>query len=210
MKKTIKATYFIFFFACSLMLWLVTASVVHAQDSTVPANKWQFEITPYFLAAAMNGEAGAGGVKADIDMSFEDIWNNLDAGLMAAFEARKGPWIFAFDAVYFRLKGEETKSWTGPGGIVTVDGAVEATLTQQLYQGTVGYRVYDQKTKVDVTGSVRHTIVENELDLALDTSGSVFPGGTYNMSGKKSWSDPVFGLRVLTPFFRKMVFFWLW
>lgn len=205
-EKRIKITYFAFFVTCSLLLVLLTAPGVHAQDSTAPKNKWQFEITPYFLAAAMNGEVGAGNVKADIDMSFEDIWNNLDMGLMGAFEARKGPWIFAIDAVYFRLKNEETNSWTGPGGIVTANGDVEATLTQQLYQGTVGYRVYDEKTKVDLTGSVRYTIVETELDLALETSGPIFPGGTYNLSDKQSWADPVFGVRVLTPFSEKWSF----
>jgi len=207
MNKAIKATYFVFFVTCSLLLWFATASAVHAQDSTAPTNKWQFEITPYFLAAAMKGDVGTGGVTADIDMSFEDIWDNLDAGIMALFEARKGPWIFAFDAVYFRLKGEQTKSWTGPLGIVSVKGDVEATMTQQLYQGTVGYRVIDNNTKLDLTAGVRHTIAENELDLVLNTSGNLFPGGTRHLSGSKSWSDPVFGLRVITPFAQKWSFY---
>ena len=207
MKRIIKTSYFTFFVACCLLVVLVTASGVQAQDSAAKNNKWQFEITPYFLAAAMNGEAGVGNVKADIDMSFEDIWNNLDVGLMGAFEARKGPWIFAFDAVYFRLKDEETKSWTGPGGIITVNGDVGATLTQQLYQGSVGYRVYDKKTKFDIIGGVRHTIVDGEFDLALETSGPVFPGGTYNLSDDKSWSDPVFGVRLIAPFSKKWSFF---
>ena len=147
MEKNIKTTYFVFLVACSLLVGLLTAPGLQAQESTASKNKWQFELTPYFLAAAMNGEVGAGNVEADIDMSFEDIWNNLDMGLMGAFEVRKGPWIFAIDAVYFRLKDEETKSWTGPGGIITANGDVEATLTQQLYQGSVGYRVYDQKPR---------------------------------------------------------------
>jgi hypothetical protein len=207
MKKTIKASYLVFFFAFSLMIWLMATSVVHAQDSSVEANKWQFEITPYFLAAAMKGETGAGGITTDIDMSFEDVWDVMDIGLMGVFEARKGPWIFALDAVYFRLKDEETKSWTGPQGIVTVEGALEATLVQQLYQGTVGYRVIDSKTKLDLTGGVRYTIVDNDFDLTLSSSGDLFPGGQRSLSISESWADPVFGVRFIAPFSQKWSFF---
>ncbi|MDB4303708.1 hypothetical protein N9934_02840 [Desulfosarcina sp.] len=207
MKKTFKATYFAFFVTCSFLIGLLTASGVRAQDGTASKNKWQFEITPYFLAAAMKGEVGTGTVDTDIDMSFEDIWDNLDVGLMGIFEARKGRWIFAIDAVYFRLNKEETKSWTGPQGLVTIDGAVEATLTQQLYQGSVGYRVVDKNTKFDLIGGLRYTIVENDLDLVLYPSGESFPGDTRNLNEKESWTDPVFGVRVLAPFSKKWSFF---
>jgi len=200
MEKTFKVTYFAFFVTCSFLIGLLTASGVHAQDGTASKNKWQFEITPYFLAAAMKGEVGTGTVDTDIDMSFEDFWDNLDVGLMGIFEARKGRWIFAIDAVYFRLNDEETKSWTGPGGIVTIDGAVEATLTQQIYQGAVGYRIIDDKTKLDLIGGLRYTIVENEFDLVLSTNVEAFPGGTRNLSDKKSWTDPIFGVRLIVPF----------
>ena len=207
MKKTFEAANNINLITFSLLVCLLTVSVVNAQGNEVQTRKWQFEITPYFLAAAMNGKTGVDGVETDIDMSFEDIWNNLDLGLMGVFEARKGPWIFALDAVYFRLKGQEANSWTGPGGNVTANADLEATLTQQLYQGTVGYRVYDEKAKVDLTGGIRYTIVENDLDLALDTSGPLFPGGEYNLSGKESWADPIFGVRLIAPFTEKWSFF---
>ena len=105
MKRTLQTIYSIFLVTFCLLFCLVTTSVVDAQESSVSNKKWQFEITPYFLAAAVKGDTGIGGVTADIDMSFEDIWNNLDVGFMGVFEARRGPWIFALDAVYFRLKG---------------------------------------------------------------------------------------------------------
>ncbi len=53
------------------------------------------------MAASLNGDTGIGGVTTDVDMSFSDIWDKLNAGFMAAFEARKGPWIFLFDACTF-------------------------------------------------------------------------------------------------------------
>jgi len=133
-------------------------------------------------------------------MSFEDMWDNLDIGVMGIFEARKGRWIFALDAVYFRLNKQETESWTGPGGRVTIDGAVEATMTQQLYQGSIGYRIIDDKTKLDLIGGLRYNIVENELDLVLHPIGEVFPGDKRNISESENWVDPVFGIRLIVPF----------
>ena len=203
MVKMVRTTYLMWLIACSLLLGLVAAPGLHAQDSPEQANKWQFEITPYFLAAAMNGTSGAAGVSADIDMDFDDILDNLDAGLMAAFEARKGPWIFAFDGVYFRLKDEPTKSWTGPLGKVSVQGDVEATLTQQLYTGWVGYRVIDNNFKLDLTGGLRHTIAENDLTIVVNSSGNLFPGGTRNLEGRQSWDDPIIGVRFMESFAQK-------
>jgi len=37
---------------------------------TVP---WQFEVTPYFLAAGLDGTVGVRGADADLDVSFNEI-----------------------------------------------------------------------------------------------------------------------------------------
>jgi hypothetical protein len=43
----------------------------------------------------MDGSVGAGELPTlNVDMSFSDILEHLDAGLMGAFEARKGRWGF--------------------------------------------------------------------------------------------------------------------
>jgi len=115
------------------------------------------------LAASLNGDTGIGGVTTDVDMSFSDIWDKLNAGFLAAFEARKGPWIFFFDGMYFRLKGEETKSWQGPLGFVSITGEMEATMTQQLYQLSAGYRLIDERTKLDIVGAMRYTHLDVDL-----------------------------------------------
>jgi hypothetical protein len=191
---------------CFVILFLVVPLVAHGQGNTKSADKWQFEITPYFLAASQRGDVGIRGVTADVDMSFKDIWDKLNAGFMAAFEARKGPWIFAVDGLYFRLKGEETRSWQGPLGIVSITGEVEATTTQQLYQLSAGYRLIDEITKLDLIGAMRYNHLDIDLDLVVTTSGNLFPGLTRNLSGSKDWWDPVIGMRLITPFSQKWSF----
>lgn len=206
MKSCIKSSHLVWILACCVLLGLVSTPVARAQDSTKQADKWQFEITPYFLAASLNGDIGFRGVTADVDMSFSDIWDRLNAGFMAAFEARKGPWIFLFDGLYFRLEGEETRSWQGPLGIVSITGEVEATMTQQLYQLSAGYRQIHGRTKLDLIGGMRYTHLAADLDLVITTSGILFPGGTRSMSGSKDWWDPVIGMRLITPFSKKWSF----
>jgi len=161
---------------------------------------WQFEVTPYVFGAGLRGTTGIGPVTADVDSSFGDILKHFDGGFMAAAEARKGPWVFAFDGVYFRLKDQATRSWQGPGGIGSATGDLEATVSQLVYQLAVGYRVIDTSTaKLDAIGAARYTRLGTDLNLAT-TTGPLLPGGTRSVSGSADWWDPVVGFRVILPF----------
>lgn len=162
------------------------------------ADQWQFEITPYIFAAGMNGKTGIGPVTANVDMSFDAIRKNLDQGFMALFEARKGSWTYGLEGVYFKLKDEGTKSWQGPLGS-TGTGTLDATMTEQLYQLTAGYRVLDEHTKVDVLGAARYTQLDANLNLTVTTGSPLLPDGSNSISGAQSWWDPVIGVRVLQP-----------
>jgi opacity protein-like surface antigen len=176
----------------------VQANAAAQTEEPGAADAWQFEITPYLFAAGMSGKTGIGSVTANVDMSFDDIRKNLDQGFMALFEARKGPWTYGLEGVYFKLKDEGAKSWDGPlGGTGT--GTLEATMTEQLYQLTAGYRVLDEHTKVDVLGAARYTQLDAGLNLTVTTGPSLLPDGSNSISGKQSWWDPVIGARVLVP-----------
>lgn len=178
------------------------ASSAHADPATP---EWQFELTPYVFGAALNGKTGVANVTADVDMSFGDMLDNLDSGFMAMFEARKGPWGFGFDGVYFRLKDEKARSWEGPAGIGTATGDLDATMTEQVYQLAVTYRLQDATTKLDVVGATRYTQLDTDLNL-VTTTGGLLPGGTRSLSASKSWWDPVIGVRVIAPFAERWSF----
>jgi opacity protein-like surface antigen len=183
-------------FAASLAMALVAhASAARADEAK--ENAWQFEVTPYVFGAGLRGTVGLGPVTADIDASFTDILKHFDSGFMAAAEARRGPWLFAFDGVYIRLKDQATRSWQGPGGIGSATGDLDVTVTQLIYQLAAGYRTLDAATKVDVFGAGRYTRLDTDLNLV--TSGTL-PGGTRTLSGSADWWDPVVGARVLIPF----------
>jgi len=177
---------------------LASAPAVGAQEGTAADHPWQFAFTPYLLGAGLRGTTGSSGVTADIDASFGDILQHLDSGFMAAFEARKGPWMLNFDGVYFRLNDQQTRSWQGPGGISSATGNLEASVTQQIYQLAFGYRLLDAATRVDLIGAGRYTRLDTDLNL-VTTTGGLLPGGTNSLGASAHWWDPVIGVRVIAP-----------
>lgn len=164
------------------------------------SDAWKFEVTPYLLAAGLDGTAGVHGVEAELDMSFNDVLDSLDAGFMGFFTAQKGPWTFEVEGVYFKLGSEGAKSVSGPFGNVSVNGALELTSEMTIYQGSVGYRVLDDVTKVDLVGAARYTKLATEAVVRIATVPAiVFPGGATSAKGSDSWVDAVVGARVLHP-----------
>jgi opacity protein-like surface antigen len=174
------------------------AAALAGAAQAAPAEEWRFELTPYLFGASLTGTTGVGDVRAAVDMSFDDVLDNLDSGFMAMLEARKGKWGFGLDGVYFKLKDERTRSWQGPGGIGTATGTLEATMTQQVVQVFAAYRIAEGPSSVDVIGAARYTQLDSDLTL-VTTTGGLLPGNTRSLSGGKEWWDGVIGVRATMP-----------
>jgi len=173
-------------------------ATAHAQAAASPGGGWSFEFMPYLWGAAMSGEVGAGPLPTmHVDMSFSDIMDNLDAGLMGAFEARKGRWGLLFDAIYMKLAHSATASRTGAGPIgATATASAELEMAQTLYAAAVAYRAIEGRTPIDLIGGLRYAKVE--ADARID--GSFFAQtGTVTRSGEKDWVDPYVGVRAQYP-----------
>ena len=190
-------------------LWLVVAACLSAslagaapaaaQEETGSAKKWQFEVTPYFFAAGLDGTVGVEGVTGTVNMGVGDILDRLDSAFMGLVEARTGDWGVLFDGMYVHLKDESTKTWQSPGGSVTITGEVVGDATQRVYGIGLARRVVDAGSMVDVVFGTRYTNVESDLKLTV-TTGGTFPGGSRSVSDQQGWWDPVFGMRLVLPF----------
>jgi opacity protein-like surface antigen len=198
MRKMIAGSCRFGMIACCVALGLLASPAVEAQDGTASADKWQFEITPYLFASGLNGTAGVQGVEGNINMGFNDIWNHLDKAFMGLFEARKGPWAFLLDGIYTKLEDEQTKSVTGPVGVVTANTDFNATVTMTIYQPTFGYRLVDERTKWDVLLGSRYTQLDSSLNAGISIPSVPFSGGR-SASGSVTWWDTVVGARVIAP-----------
>jgi opacity protein-like surface antigen len=179
-------------------LGLVPASA-RAQTATAASGSgWTFDFTPYIWGVAMSGDVQGGALPAiHIDMSFSDILDNLDAGLLGAFEARKGRWGMLFDAIYMKLEASGTASRTGTGPIgSTATASAELEVTQKMLAAAVAYRFVEGRAPMDVIGGLRYAKIEADATI----NGSFFAqSGTVARSADKDWVDPYVGVRFLQP-----------
>jgi opacity protein-like surface antigen len=170
-----------------------------AQAATAaPGSGWTFDLTPYVWAVAMSGSTQGGALPPiHVDMSFSDIMDNLDAGLLGAFEARTGRWGFLFDGIYMKLEASGTASRTGPGPIgATATASADLEVAQTMFAAAVAYRAVEGRTPLDVIAGLRYAKIE--ADATID--GSFFAqAGTAARSAKKDWVDPYIGVRYLQP-----------
>lgn len=81
------------------------------EEQTAGDEKWQFEFTPYVWAASADFDSTMSGITSEVDVSFKDVWDNLDEFDMVAFsgrfEAWKGDWGLFSDIQYVDVKYDE-------------------------------------------------------------------------------------------------------
>jgi opacity protein-like surface antigen len=187
--------------AAAAVLAALALAPIPARAQTAAAasgSEWTFDFTPYIWGVAMSGDVQGGALPAiSIDMSFSDILDNLDAGLLGAFEARKGRWGLLFDAIYMKLETSGTASRTGPGPIgATATASAQLEVAQKMVAAAIAYRAVEGPAPIDIIGGLRYAKIE--ADAAI--SGSFFAqAGTVARSADKSWVDPYIGVRALQP-----------
>jgi hypothetical protein len=161
---------------------MLVAPAARAQDEG-----WEFRITPYFWAAGLTGDIafGPNTPTAHIEMGFDDIFNDLQMGVMAAGEARKGRYAFLGDFAF-----ADTGSRAALAGPLVSFAQVDSE--SFVGTGAVAYRaLISGPFSLDVLGGVRGVWTDTKLTFTF-TSGSALSGDQ-----DESWWDPIFGVRGL-------------
>jgi hypothetical protein len=164
------------------------AQAAPAADPTGPG--WTVTATPYLWMAGFEGTSG-GTAKvppAHADLTFGDVVNALDFGLMGAVEARKDRYIAAVDALYIDLSASKNI-------VLRETAAREANLDVRNVFATAlgGYRVLDEpKAALDLLAGVRVTSFDGDVKV----KGPLASGGGGVV---KTWADPVLAARVAVP-----------
>lgn len=155
------------------------AAPARAQDPYAgDAPKWSYTFAPYFLMPHMNGTISVRSVEANVDATPSDIFDDLQSGFMAYFEARDPSWAIGVDYLYMNL-GE---SGTTPGGTVDAD-------LKQTGISVLGMR------RVAPWAEAVAGFQWNSIDAALKSSGS----GAVDVALNPSWTDPMIGARLTLP-----------
>jgi len=151
------------------------------------------EVGIYAFMMGIEGDATIGNVTSDVDVSFNDILDNLDMVFSGFVEHRRGKWSFIGDVAYLKVSAEKTRSRTRVSSL-TLDAEFEQTLAEAF----VGYRVFERKLEeaqfgIDLLGGARY----NELALELDARASLL-GLTRSASRnpEADWVDGVVAARV--------------
>ncbi|HET6564264.1 MAG TPA: hypothetical protein VFG52_02525, partial [Xanthomonadales bacterium] len=169
-----------------VLVALVLAALPHlatAQDSG-----WRHTISPYLMAAAMDGTSGVGPVNVDVDLSASDIFSNLDFGAMLAYRGETENWAVMTDFIYMKLGASKTSQQDLVYGRINLD--------QTIFQLDVARRLSEHW---ELTLGARYWDVENAL--LLRGQGPV--GNEIRADAGESWIDPLIGVRLDYPFGEK-------
>lgn len=130
---------------------------------------WEFTFAPYVMTAAMQGTTTLEGEVVEVDVSSNDLFSNMELGLMGVFAARKGVWGFGMDAMYMPM--------TAPATYLEGD--------LNMDHGSIGlFAIRKLGAPVDVTFGLRINTLRGDHTMGGDQS--------------ETWVDPMIGLMVRT------------
>jgi len=151
----------------SLVLLLSTC-LLTATGVSVAAGQgeWQYGGDIYLWGAGIESEVGATG--QDIDVSFNDILDNLDIAIMGGLGAKKDKLMLYSDFVYMKIEDSEKGSYTGRDGFVSVNGKLSVEVESWVVQPMAAYEVYKSpKVSIDLAAGARYLWVEASSKLEI-------------------------------------------
>jgi hypothetical protein len=163
---------------------LTTVATGFAADGQEEA--WQFGVTVPLWAPQINGNATINGVQRDVNISFDQLKDHLDASFALGLEARKGKFGVYGDVGYLKFSGDG-KSASGAKAdfglkFVLADAGISYVLVKTdsderpfLLEGTLGLRYWYTGTTLVIK----------------DSGGNVLLNG----SNYQNLEDPMIGLR---------------
>jgi hypothetical protein len=83
-----------FIMAVAALVLAAYLPAVSAEEKPVESSDWEFQVAPYMWFLSASGDVTVKGQESDLDLSFNDIWDELNIAAMLAFDARKGRWGF--------------------------------------------------------------------------------------------------------------------
>ena len=143
-----------------LCCFLVTALPAKAETES-DQDGWKFGGAAYLWAAGVEGTTATGD---DIDVSFSDLLDDLDGGVMGILSAQKGRWTLFADILYLSIHQEASSTANFIGIPVKLD--VDVKLEGLVSTLSVAYRIIDDdRTNLDLLIGTRYF----KLDLDLET-----------------------------------------
>lgn len=195
---------------CLLSLICMTSFAEDAKDvkaENEQDSKWEFIVVPYLWMTGIDGDVTVKGREADVDVSFDEILDDLDIALLSNFIAKKGRWEFFVQPNYMKLSSEGDVDRSA----LTIDADVDTEMLilefGTFYKlGTWGDRF---PVSLDILGGGRYWHFDNEIDLDIDISLPSIDKDIQrdkDVDAEKDLIDPFIGLRVSTAVTKRVRF----
>lgn len=150
-------------FMLTLLTGVLISGTAQAEESSA-TRVWDFTAAIYLWGADIGGRTASG---SKVDVSFNDLFDNLNSAFMGTFEARKDKWLVITDLIYMDISADKTAEVTIPIGPIEIDvtGDADVDLTGKVFQLAGGYNLHtDERSRLDLIAGARY------LDLDMDTS----------------------------------------
>ncbi|WP_412555286.1 hypothetical protein [Shimia sp. MIT1388] len=159
------------------MAALLSASPALSEET----RQWDYRAFVYLWAPALGGTTTTG---QDVELSFSDVLDNLEFGLMGALEANKGPVSLLGDFQYLDLKSGQNAA-VGPGIPATAD----ADVSGFVFTGSIGYDFHHRPdSRLVAYGGFRYLGMDAAANLSVG-------GGSQRVSGQITNFDAIVGFR---------------
>lgn len=141
----------------ALLLSVLLASSATAQQQD---DGWDFRLAPYLWSAGIDGEVTNGLGTAELEVDFEDIWDNLDSAALLYFEAQRGRLSLVSDLVYISI---EVDGETPVGNDADLE-------TDTLLLDFAGLYRVSEDSNFEVGLGARYAEFDNELTIGLGSA----------------------------------------
>jgi len=163
-----------------------------AAGNTTTSDDWQFKAEVYGWLPTIDGTLPTGD---DIEITLDEIFDNLAMTFLGVFQARRDKWAVIADVAYLKLSADKAGSTTVPIGPVDIPTRVDVALDMKGWFANLAgsYRVYQADNfDVQVLAGARYLSLDAEAK--LDTS--LVPGAKVVDGSDDVW-DAVVGIRGL-------------
>jgi len=171
--KYIKRVFFGLPILLVVCFWTPTASAQSTLIDEEEPDRWRSTLFVYLWGLGMDGSASVRGNEVDVDASFSDLIEFIDAAISFRFESQKRDWGYFLDGFYSRIKPSEQT----PIGEITLD-------TKSWIAEAGG--VYHFNRTVQGLFGLRYQALDTQLRLPNRTVGD-----------KPEWIDAFAGIRVV-------------
>ncbi len=150
-----------------------------AQAESASDDGWRFQATPYVWMSGMEGQVRPfrSAPTADVDKSFSELMDNLDAAAFITGTARRGNFV---------LQGDFTHASTSDSTPLPIGLAANVKVRQTSATLTAGYAwMAEERTGIDLLAGIRY----------WDISAAVEVPGLVSARSDSSFVDPIAGVR---------------